>query len=206
MLLYRLLILYFFTGDGDHGDTQASAHTMCPTTGIDNHSIASDSKENANNSHSKENQPSLDFELKVVKNIPLSAKGRKRANCLSAMDEIDANIRPDSVRSKKRTHETPTTTDMLVDLTENNPVPIPVVNPISNNLHKIMEDLNGIDFSIGALPVPDLIPINRTQMSHAAHSCPGLSKGDVVKMILRRVQKENDPDDIGHLHYSSDSE
>ena len=57
-----------------------------------------------------------------------------------------------------------------------------------------MEDLNGIDFSIGARPVPDLIPFNRTQMSHAAHARPGLSKGDVV--IYTTVLIPNIPNDF----------
>lgn len=160
----------------------------------------------------EENEPPR--QLKIVKSIPLDAKGRKRRQSVSVLD-VDIHPKISSATPRRTPTESGDALDaMLVDLSDARyHSPRPVLNLLSENFHNIMKDLDGINISATTgmnRSVPDLLPI-KPNLDHEQTMRTGtIEKGDVVKMILRRTEQKSDmhthmlhvPEDFGHLHYS----
>lgn len=154
----------------------------------------------------KENEPPR--QLKVIKTVPLDAKGRKRQQSVSALDDFaDVNIQPKSFRLSNIGDSSKTSGNaMLIDLSETRNSPRPVPNLLSANFQNIMNDLDGLDFSMRIeknRPVPGLLPIKSNIHSKQNIPTATIAKGDVVKMILNRTDpKANTSGEFEALHYS----
>lgn len=124
-----------------------------------------------------------------VKSIPLDVKGRKPATVdLDVFGEIRKPSREPPQSSAIASND-----EILIDLRE---TVSPQPPPTSANLAMIMQDLNGIEIGVATKrPVPGLLAIKDLRIEKKKF----LKKGDVAKMILRRVEPE---ERFEPLHYS----
>lgn len=125
-----------------------------------------------------------------VKSIPLDEKGEKTPATVDL--DVFGEIRKPS-REPPQSSAIASNDEILIDLRE---TVSPQPPTTSANLAEIMQDLNGIEIGVTTKrPVPGLLAIKDLRVEKKDF----LKKGDVVKMILRRVEPE---ERFEPLHYS----